>query len=592
MTDRRDMAQTMMIDFHPARVEEKPEKPEPLPPSPPPPRAAGQRFVVRRPGMLSSKAAPLKLPQHPVALSNDLINFFEGIYDAALLTDMQGNIIDANVRAVQFFGFTRDHFKRSVIGDIIAGIGGAILETINNNLRNNQFTLLQTDCRRNDGTRFPAEISTSLIALSKKQLLCFFVRDVSVRRTAEEALQKAHDALTLQVEERTRANQELVQEIAERQRIENELTAAIAQLQQHDEAKSEFISNVSHEFRTPLTSIKYFTDNMIRGIVGDISRKGKEYLSMILADCDRLARTVEDILDLSRIDADSLRMNWVRAPIGRLVKRTVDSLRVQAEKEGLRITCTMDEEALFATCDVQKFERVILNIVKNAIKFTPGGGHIEVHVHPASTPYESIWITVCDTGPGIPPEHIGRVTERYYRVGEYVSGTGLGLAICKELMAFHNGILDLQSPVPGTAGGTQVTVVLPRVSPPHVYLLNATPPAAQALYKEVASQGYPLHVSEAVSGFGDVLPSVEKPAVIMLDWTGPGMNAGIMLAHMQGHPDYSALPRLVLTGESLDATRDEILQGLGVAVLQAPWSPGHVLNMLEGMIPDPPVGKP
>ncbi len=592
MSDRRDMAQTMMIDFHPDPVAEQSSTPAPPSPPPPPSRSAGQRFVVRRPGLSAVKGMPLQRSPKPVALSDDLINFFEGIYDAALLTDMQGSIIDANVRAVQFFGFTRDHFKHSVIGDIIAGIGGAILETINNNLRNNQFTLLQTDCRRNDGTRFPAEISTSLIALSNKQLLCFFVRDVSVRRAAEEALQKAHDDLTQQVAERTRANQELVQEIAERQRIENELTAAIAQLQQHDEAKSEFISNVSHEFRTPLTSIKYFTDNMIRGIVGDISPKGKEYLSMILADCDRLARTVEDILDLSRIDADSLRMNWVRAPIGRLVKRTVDSLRVQAEKEGLSVACILGEEALFATFDVQKFERVILNIVKNAIKFTPGGGRIEVHVHASSTPYESTWVAVCDTGPGIPPEHIGRVTERYYRVGEYVSGTGLGLAICKELMAFHNGILDLQSPVPGTSCGTMVTVVLPRVAPPHVFLLNATGETTQALCNELAPQGYPLHVSDAAAGLSGALPAVEKPAVIMLDWTGPGMNAGIVLAHMQGRPDYDALPLLVLTGGDPDPTRDEILQGLGVAVLKTPWHPGHVLNMLEGMIPDPPVGQP
>ncbi len=591
MTNRRNMAQTMMIDFHPDMVGKSPPLPFPSPPLSPSARTPVRRIVVRRSGQPLPLPHPHNASSKPAVLSNELISFFEGIYDAAMLTDMQGKVLDANVRAVQFFGYSREHFTSSVIGDIITGIGGTILATINNNLRNNQFTLLQTDCRRKDGTRFRAEISTSLIHLSHKPLLCFFVRDVSVRRAAEEALKQVHDDLACQVEESNRANQELMQEIAERTRIENELKAAIARLRKHDEAKSEFISNVSHEFRTPLTSIKYATDNMLRGIAGDMTPKSRDYLSMILADCERLARTVEDILDLSRIDADSLRMHWVRAPIGRLVKRTVDSLLVQAEKAGLTVGCTLAEGALFATCDVQKMERIILNIVKNAIKFTPAGGHVEIRVNPVDTPREEIGITVCDTGPGIPPEHITRVTERYYRVGEYVSGTGLGLAICKELISCHNGRLQLQSPVPGTPGGTQVTVTLPRVSPPQVFLLSGTDTVRRALSGELAEQGYPLLI-DAAAGLLAGLPTVHSPAVIVLDWTEPGMTAGIALAHLRGNPAAVSIPLLVLVGETRDLARDEILQGLGVSLLRAPWNPGDMLNMLEGMIPDHPKGQP
>jgi len=591
MTNRPNMAQTMMIDFHPEMVGKSHVLPPSSPPLSPSARPPVRRIVVRRSGPPSPRAKPHKDPQNPAVLSNELISFFDGIYDAALLTDMKGNVVDANVRAVQFFGYSREHFSSSSIGDIITGIGGTIVATINNNLRNNQFTLLQTDCRRKDGTRFHAEISTSLIHLSREPLLCFFVRDVSVRRDAEEALKHAHDELARQVEGSNRANQKLKQEIAERQRVEYELKAAIARLRKHDEAKSEFISNVSHEFRTPLTSIKYAADNMIRGIAGDMTPKSRDYLSMILADCDRLARTVEDILDLSRIDADSLRMNWVRAPIGRLVARTVDSLRVQAEKAGLTVGCSIAGGALFATCDVQKMERIILNIVKNALKFTPSGGHVEVRVHPVDRPREEIEITVCDTGPGIPPEHIGRVTERYYRVGEYVSGTGLGLAICKELISYHKGRLQLQSPVPGMPGGTQVTVRLPRVSPPQVFLLSGTDAVREALSGELAAQGYPLLI-EAAAGLLAGLQTAHSPAVIVLDWTEPGMTAGIALAHLRGDPAAAAIPLLVLVGENRDLARDEILQGLGVALLRAPWNHGDMLNMLEGMIPDHPQGQP
>jgi PAS domain S-box-containing protein len=580
MTHRRNMAQTMMIDF-PPELAAKPKTPAA--------RSGKRRFVVRRPGQ-SSTVLQTKKPaeERPLALSNELISFFEGIYDAAILTDMQGQIIDANVRAVQFFGFMREDFKRSAIGDIISGIRGEILETINNNLTNNQFTLLQTECVRNDGSHFPAEISTSLIPLLNKQCLCFFIRDVTVRREAEKALKQAHDDLTRQVEERTHSNQVLKQEIAERKRIESELTSAIAKLQHHDEARSEFISNVSHEFRTPLTSIKYVADNMLRGVAGEVSEKGMDYLSMILADCDRLARTVEDILDLSRMDANSLKMHWVRAPIGRLVQRTVDSLRVQAEKQGLTMRCTISQDALFVTCDVQKMERVILNVVKNAIKFTPEGGHIDVQVKLFELGARTVNVMVCDDGPGIPPEHIGRVTERYYRVGEYVSGTGLGLAICKELIAFHNGLLDLQSPVPGIGCGTQVAITLPAATAPTVCLVNETEAVAYALSGELGAHGFSLHRGCLADGGMNDKPS-DRPSVIVLDWTAPGLNAAVALAHIQASPEYGSMPMLVLVGDNPDPARDEVLQGLGVTVLRSPWHPGDMINLLEGMIPDDPV---
>ena len=566
MPDRHNMAKTMMIDI-PPEVLESTIRPRVKSVS------KGKRIVIRRPG----QKIPSTTGSKPV-LSGDVITFFEGVYDAALITDTQGSILEANVRAIQFFGYTREELRETSIGEIILGLDSKILQTIAANLRNNQFTLLQTGCQRSDGTMFPSEVSTSQMRLTGKLCLCFFIRDISSRREAEDALQQAHDELAQRVDESTRANQELQQEIINRKKIEDELLAAITRLQQHDEAKSEFISNVSHEFRTPLTSIKYMTDNMLRGIAGPVTDKTKSYLNMIISDCDRLARTVEDILDLSRIDADTLKMEICRIPFNRLVASTVESLRVQAEQAHIELYTHINYGAEFTTCDVEKMERVIINIVKNAIKFTPEGGHIDVVVETAPEYPDYLVLAVSDTGPGIPPEHIGHVTERYYRVGEYVSGTGLGLAICKELVEKHGGTLHLASPVPGRECGTQVLVMLPKAPPVRLAIVNAEKEVSSFLEQTLAPVGYELsniHPELTLDHHASAIPDA-----ILLDWTRQGMEAAAILVNLKDHQSLAECPVFVFTEQHPARSKHEIIEGFEIPALTFPCREETLLAIL------------
>ena len=267
----------------------------------------------------------------------DFKELFQRLYDAAFITRLKGRIVDANLRATQFTGYTRGEPRQRNIVDIVQGLDEEVLQTICGNLEHNQFTLIQARCVRKAGSPFPAEISSSRLRLTTRDCLCFFIRDITARREAEQALSLARDELEAEVAERTRINDDLSAEIAERKRVEDELQAAIARLQSHDKAKSQFVSNVSHELKTPLTSINYAAGNMLKGIGGAMPEGAVRYLDMIREDCQRLRRTVDDILDMSRIEANALALDRVKVHFPRFADRTVESLRIQIEAGGLAL---------------------------------------------------------------------------------------------------------------------------------------------------------------------------------------------------------------------------------------------------------------
>lgn len=475
--------------------------------------------------------------------SGDLNEMFQSVYDAGFLTSMDGLILVDNVRAGEFFDYDEGELRGRPIGDVVAGMNRSVLETISRNLeQRRQFTLVQGTCVRRDGTRFPAEVSTTCLNLAHTTCLCFFIRNITNRVEREERLKQA-----------------------------------VQKLEEHDRARTEFISNVSHEFRTPLTSIKYITANMLRGIAGEMGPQARKYLQMIGEDCDRLAHTVEDILDMSRMDSNRLKFHRVTGPFGRLVQNTVASLRVHAEVAGLTLQVEAPDDAGFVYGDMKKLERVILNIVKNAIKFTPSGG---VNVALGQIPeYEGFLILqVVDTGMGIPPEHIARVTERYYRVGEFVSGTGLGLAITKELVERHGGQLVIESPPPGEAQGTQVSVMLPVVPPPHVTIVSPAAAVVDALVADAGRNGYRVDAGspESWPDAGAMIPDL-----LCIDCTAPGMAMAPTLFRLLQDGRLTNVPRFAMVEEQPDAGKLELLKGLSIPVLRCPWEVSKMLDVLQ-----------
>jgi signal transduction histidine kinase len=241
-----------------------------------------------------------------------------------------------------------------------------------------------------------------------------------------------------------------------------ELEAKNTRLEELDAAKTDFLSGVAHELRTPMTAIRGYIDNLLDGIAGQVAEGQANYLSRIRSNADRLTRMVGDLLDLSRIDrgrADLIDLNVGKLPIHEVVQTTVEDLRPLADEKNLALTVEADEA--HAMADRDRLTQVVTNLVGNAIKFTETG---EVTVTVRSDGQGSVRTAVGDTGRGIPAEDLERVFERLYQVreeGEARQGSGLGLAISKEFVELMGGKIWVESEV---GRGSRITFTVPEAS--------------------------------------------------------------------------------------------------------------------------------
>ena len=221
-------------------------------------------------------------------------------------------------------------------------------------------------------------------------------------------------------------------------------------------ARSEFTANVTHELKTPLTSIKGFTDMMASGLVKDPEDE-KRFLSMISVEVDRLTRLVDDILRVSELETVAGTTGSERAELLSVAREVGQILNPQAEKAG--VTLTVDGRETQGAILPERFKEVAMNLMENAVKYNRPGGRVTATV--TQLDGKAVF-TVADTGIGIPPESQNRVFERFYRVDKGRSraagGTGLGLAIVKHIVALYGGQIKLAS-VAGS--GTTITVTLP-----------------------------------------------------------------------------------------------------------------------------------
>ena len=224
-----------------------------------------------------------------------------------------------------------------------------------------------------------------------------------------------------------------------------------------DRMRKEFVADVSHELKTPITSIMGYADTLLEGDYDENTQK--EFLGVIASEARRMARLVTDLLELSRLDNNKKNIKKESFDLGELVKSCQDKLAIEIKKKGHHVEnfVTADVPPVFA--DRDDIERVVLNIFTNSIKYTPDGGLIKIYV---GFVYNDAYIKVIDNGIGIPEEDLNRIFERFYRVDKARSrengGTGLGLSIAKEILDKNGGSIDIKSQVDK---GTEVVIKVP-----------------------------------------------------------------------------------------------------------------------------------
>jgi signal transduction histidine kinase len=230
-----------------------------------------------------------------------------------------------------------------------------------------------------------------------------------------------------------------------------------------DRLKSEFVSTVSHELRTPLTSIKGAL-HLLRSDAPSLEAAQQELLDISLSNADRLVRLVDDILDVSRIEAGRIGLSLGSRHVGEFVRPAVDGLRVFAAARGIRITAELSDEVPPVRVDLDRMVQVVTNLLSNAIKFSPAGGDVRVTAVPTPAGVE---IRVIDHGCGIAAEDLPRLFQKFEQLdspdGRGEGGTGLGLAICRGLVNEHGGALRVESVL---GRGSTFTVTLPAEAGP------------------------------------------------------------------------------------------------------------------------------
>ena len=224
-----------------------------------------------------------------------------------------------------------------------------------------------------------------------------------------------------------------------------------------DNMRKEFVADVSHELKTPITSIMGYADTLLEGEYDKETQD--KFLNVIASEARRMAKLVTDLLILSRYDNNRANKEKSEFDLGELVKKCQEKLQLEINKKNHQVESFVTANVPPVKADKDGIERVILNIMTNSIKYTPDGGNIKIYV---GFVYNDAYIKVIDNGIGIPEEDLNRIFERFYRVDKArtreMGGTGLGLSIAKEILDQNKGSIDIKSE---KGKGTEVVIRIP-----------------------------------------------------------------------------------------------------------------------------------
>ncbi len=282
-----------------------------------------------------------------------------------------------------------------------------------------------------------------------------YVRDITRHREVEQAIRKAHEELERRVEERTaelsRANESLREEIVERQRAERER-------QRLEQMQRDFMANVSHELKTPLTSIRGYAETLLEGALED-RKVLRNFLEIIHDNAVRMEFMTNDLLQISLLESGQLQLDRRPIDVSDLIESSVKTAHMKASQKDISIQIDYPPRLPQILGDSHRLREVLQNLLDNAIQYSPEHSRVVVK---ADANENYILLSVIDNGIGIPRKEQGRVFERLYRVDSARSrkegGTGLGLAIVKELVKAHGGFIELRSQ---EGKGSTFTVYLP-----------------------------------------------------------------------------------------------------------------------------------
>jgi PAS domain S-box-containing protein len=470
-------------------------------------------------------------------------DLLEAAPDGILEVAADGTIVLSNAVAAKMFGYDR----AELIGKVVEDLVPSQHRDVHVQHRAGYWMRPQTrpmgsglalSALRKDGTEFPVEISLSPVEYPDGFHVIAIVRDVTERQKAEEKVRAVREQYTAELAVK---NQELA--------VRNQ------EVEKANRLKSEFLASMSHELRTPLHTVIGFSELLLEEIEGSLNAKQKRFLGHIKQDSQHLLELINDILDLSKIEAGRLELRREEFEVAGAVEEVLASIRLPAGEKSHSVHAGV-ASGILLYADRVRFKEILYNLLSNAVKFTPEYGRIEVT---SGIVDEFLITSVRDTGVGIGMEDQERIFDKFHQVGSTTKGvregTGLGLAITKRLTELHSGFIEVQSE-PGK--GATFTVRLPldsRVSRRHgradrtrplVLVVEDEPNASELLVSYLNTSGF--DTVTASSAGEAVQKAIESlPDAITLDLLIPGGKGWRVLTELRRKQETSSIPVIVVS---------------------------------------------
>lgn len=348
------------------------------------------------------------------------------------------------------------------------------------------------------------------------------------------------------------------------ERIRNrtaEVEAINEQLREATRHKSEFLANMSHELRTPLNAVLGFSEVLLERMFGDLNSKQEEYLQDILESGRHLLSLINDILDLSKVEAGHMEPELATFNLPLALQQGLMLVEERANHHGIHVMLTVDERLGDFTGDERKIKQILLNLLSNAIKFTPEGGKISVR---ATKSENLVEISVSDTGIGIAPEDQQRIFEEFRQAGgdsaRKGEGTGLGLTLAKKFVELHGGKIWVESVVghgstftftlpvrePLWAEAPEARNLTPNAQRQLVLVIEDDPLSAKLLSTHLTEEGFQVEFAyDGEAAFNKALSL--RPAVITLDIMLPKVDGWDLLSRLKRNPETRDIPIIVVS---------------------------------------------
>ncbi len=488
----------------------------------------------------------------------------EGIFVA----DATGRYLDANPAACALVGYTREEMLSLTVRDMAppeeAGQGTRFAELLATGTYSGELLL-----QRKDGT--PVAVNLNAAKLPDDTYVGFCV-DITQRKDMERELQEERASLARRVAERTA-----------------ELNSANAELVRAMRAKDDFLATMSHELRTPLTGVLGLSEALQGGTYGALNEKQVRALRMIQTSGEHLLALITDVLDLAKIGADKLELMVEWVPTAEVCQAAMRLVHPQAVKKSIQVTFEMDPAVQYLRADARRFKQMLLNLLGNAVKFTPQGGAVGLQVTGDAQQQRALF-TVWDTGIGISADYLQRLFEPFMQVDSSLSrryeGAGLGLALVRRLAELHGGAVQAES---REGAGSRFTILLPwnPADSPAVEIPRGpaeTPCPDGAAESEARPRGAATLVLLAEDNelllrtLGDTLRAKGyevvaarhglealdlarqlRPALILMDIQMPEMDGLEAIRQMRADPALCLTPVIALTALTMPGDREQCL---------------------------------